>query len=80
VDSGIGPEGLCPSVELGRGLLRDRPRLERPRVSLVMCVLVTLLTNFRFVEFETAADLRTAVEKLDGREFKGQRVQCVADV
>lgn len=33
-----------------------------------------------FVEFESAADLRTAVEKLDGREFKGQRVQCVADV
>lgn len=32
-----------------------------------------------FVEFESAADLRTAVEKLDGREFKGQRVQCVAD-
>ncbi|KAJ6437850.1 pre-mRNA splicing factor [Purpureocillium lavendulum] len=33
-----------------------------------------------FVEFETAADLRTAVEKLDNREFKGNRVQCVADV
>lgn len=33
-----------------------------------------------FVEFETANDLRTAVEKLDGREFKGQRVQCVANV
>lgn len=33
-----------------------------------------------FVEFETAADLRTAVEKLDGREFKGQRVTCVANV
>ncbi|OTA62468.1 hypothetical protein K449DRAFT_54446 [Hypoxylon sp. EC38] len=32
-----------------------------------------------FVEFETAADLKTAVEKLDGREFKGQRVNCVAD-
>ncbi|KAI9738975.1 MAG: hypothetical protein M1818_005289 [Claussenomyces sp. TS43310] len=32
-----------------------------------------------FVEFETAADLRTAVEKLDGREFKGARVICVAD-
>ncbi|KAK1771840.1 hypothetical protein QBC33DRAFT_169492 [Phialemonium atrogriseum] len=32
-----------------------------------------------FVEFETAADLRTAVEKLDGREFKGQRVTCVAN-
>jgi RNA recognition motif-containing protein len=33
-----------------------------------------------FVEFETAADLRTAVEKLDGQEFKKQRVHCVADV
>lgn len=32
-----------------------------------------------FVEFETAADLKTAVEKLDGREFKGQRVNCIAD-
>jgi hypothetical protein len=33
-----------------------------------------------FVEFETAADLRTAVEKLDGREFKNARVTCVANV
>ncbi|KAI9873721.1 MAG: hypothetical protein M1830_010676 [Pleopsidium flavum] len=33
-----------------------------------------------FVEFETAADLRTAVEKLDGREFKGARVSCIPDV
>jgi hypothetical protein len=33
-----------------------------------------------FVEFETAADLRTAVEKLDGREFKNSRVTCVANV
>ncbi|KAG5960441.1 hypothetical protein E4U13_003801 [Claviceps humidiphila] len=32
-----------------------------------------------FVEYETAADLRTAVEKLDGRDFKGNHVQCVAD-
>ncbi|KAK8053880.1 hypothetical protein PG996_013181 [Apiospora saccharicola] len=32
-----------------------------------------------FVEFENAGDLRTAVEKLDNREFKGQRVTCVAD-
>lgn len=32
-----------------------------------------------FVEFETAADLRTAVEKLDGREFKNARVICIAD-
>jgi hypothetical protein len=32
------------------------------------------------VEFETAADLKTAVDKLDGREFKGARVVCSADV
>lgn len=32
-----------------------------------------------FVEFETGTDLRTAVEKLDGREFKNQRVTCVAE-
>ncbi|KXJ86311.1 putative methyltransferase-domain-containing protein [Microdochium bolleyi] len=32
-----------------------------------------------FVEFESAADLRTAIEKLDQREFKGQRVTCIAD-
>lgn len=36
--------------------------------------------NRSFVEFETAADLKTAVEKLDGREFKGARVTCTADV
>lgn len=34
----------------------------------------------RFVEFETANDLKTAIEKLDGREFKGSRVTCIADV
>ncbi len=33
-----------------------------------------------FVEYETSADLRNAVDKLDGREFKGQTVRCVADV
>ncbi|KKY17723.1 putative pre-rna splicing factor srp2 [Phaeomoniella chlamydospora] len=32
-----------------------------------------------FVEFETADDLRSAVEKLDGKEFKGAVVHCVAD-
>lgn len=34
----------------------------------------------RFVEFETANDLKTAVEKLDQRDFKGSRVTCLADV
>jgi len=32
-----------------------------------------------YVEYETLADLTDAVEKLDGREFKGSDVQCVAD-
>lgn len=44
------------------------------------CVFVTNERVVSFVEFETAADLRTAVEKLDGREFKGARVQCLVDV
>lgn len=34
----------------------------------------------RFVEFETAADLKTAVSKLDGQEFKGATVHCASDV
>ncbi|MCJ1417320.1 hypothetical protein MMC32_003663 [Xylographa parallela] len=32
-----------------------------------------------FVEFETAADLKTAVEKLDNQEFKGATVRCTPD-
>ncbi|KAJ4155345.1 hypothetical protein LMH87_000598 [Akanthomyces muscarius] len=32
-----------------------------------------------FVEYENAGDLRTAVEKLDGCEFKGKVVQCIVD-
>lgn len=40
----------------------------------------TTIDLLSFVEFETAADLRTAVEKLDGREFKGARVSCIPDV
>ena len=35
---------------------------------------------YRFVEYETAADLKTAVEKLDNREFKGQAVRCLQEV
>lgn len=34
----------------------------------------------RFVEFETAADLKVAVEKLDNQDFKGSNVRCIADV
>ncbi|KAL8795438.1 MAG: hypothetical protein Q9195_002027 [Heterodermia aff. obscurata] len=32
-----------------------------------------------FVEFETAADMKVAVEKLDSSEFKGSNVRCLAD-
>ncbi|KAL1888909.1 hypothetical protein Cpir12675_005998 [Ceratocystis pirilliformis] len=32
-----------------------------------------------FVEFETDADLRNAVEKLSSKEFRGKQVTCVAD-
>jgi len=33
-----------------------------------------------FVEYETAADLATAVEKLDNSDFKGSTVRCISDV
>jgi transcription initiation factor TFIID subunit 15 len=34
----------------------------------------------RFVEYETAADLATAVEKLDNHTFKDSTVRCISDV
>ena len=36
--------------------------------------------QFSFVEFENGADLKTAVEKLDKRDFKGATVHCTQDV
>ena len=36
--------------------------------------------TLRFVEFETAADLKTAVDKLDNKDFKGSNVHCISDV
>lgn len=39
-----------------------------------------MLTIQSFVEFETAADLKQAVDKLDKVEFKGVNVRCVPDV
>lgn len=33
-----------------------------------------------FVEYETAADLASAVEKLDNHDFKGANVRCISDV
>jgi len=32
-----------------------------------------------FVEYETADDLAAAVDKLDGRDFKGAAVRCISD-
>lgn len=37
-------------------------------------------TGKGFVEYETAADLASAVEKLDNSEFKGATVRCISDV
>jgi len=34
----------------------------------------------RMVEFETHDDLREAVAKLDGTDFKNSRVTCIAEV
>ena len=48
----------------------NNPRMIRSR----------LTTVHRFVEFETSVDLRTACEKLDNTEFKGQTVRCTANV
>lgn len=36
--------------------------------------------NDRFVEYETGEDLQQAVDKLDGADFKGSVVRCIADV
>ena len=40
----------------------------------------TIINDARFVEFETAGDLKVAVDKLDNQDFKGASVRCVADV
>ena len=48
--------------------------------SLVKTLLLTMCGQFSFVEFENGADLKTAVEKLDKREFKGATVHCSQDV
>merc|ERR1711939_268329 len=36
-------------------------------------------TGKGFVEYETAADLAAAVEKLDNHDFKGSQVRCISD-
>ena len=38
------------------------------------------INSARFVEFETAGDLKVAVDKLDNQDFKGASVRCLADV
>lgn len=77
----LGPQGLRPAVWMRRGLLRDRQEWQRRRVCSTKRKAGSAFADFdSFVEFETAPDLRTAVDKLDQREFKGQRVTCVANV
>lgn len=77
----IGPQRFRPPVWIGRRLLRSWPRTRWLRVSGHVLQLGTRTKpSHRFVEYETAADLKTAVEKLDRREFKGQEVTCIQDV
>ena len=38
------------------------------------------LTPNRFVEYETEADLKAAVDKIDGREFRGAPITCAVAV
>ena len=38
------------------------------------------INSARFVEFETAGDLKVAVDKLDNQDFKGASVRCLSDV
>lgn len=38
------------------------------------------LQHCRMVEFETFEDLKRAISSLDGTDFKGAHVTCVADV
>lgn len=82
MDLDIGPERLRPSIQPRCCLLRDwsRPGWQRVRRPGFLQWALANYYDRSFVEFETAADLKTAVEKLDGREFKGVRVTCIADV
>lgn len=79
----IGFERFRPSVWLRRCLLGNRPQLQWRRVGFPrFCLIEGIIANLetRFVEFETAADLKKAVEALDGREFKEHRVTCTPNV
>lgn len=69
-----------PAVNKEEGGFSIYSPSRNPRLSLSISLGHPLTRNTRFVEFETANDLKTAVEKLDQHEFKGSRVTCVADV
>ncbi len=76
-----GSQRFCPEFwSAGCRLFRDWSRTRWQRVISTFFLKVILLTSTRFVEFETAADLKTAVEKLDSQTFKGATVHCTADV
>ena len=69
-----------PAVNKAEGRFFIYSLSHGPGLNLSISLGHPLTRNTRFVEFETANDLKTAVEKLDGHEFKGSRVTCIADV
>ena len=71
-------------LHVALGLTSSTPRLAATATAkgeshtAILCLIVT--DSARFVEFETAGDLKVAVDKLDNQDFKGASVRCLADV
>lgn len=71
-------------LHVALGLTSSTPRLAATATAkgeshtVILCLVVT--DSARFVEFETAGDLKVAVDKLDNQDFKGASVRCLADV
>ena len=71
-------------LHVALGLTSSTPRLAATAMAkgeihtILQCHIV--INSVRFVEFETAGDLKVAVDKLDNQDFKGASVRCLADV
>lgn len=71
-------------LHVALGLTSSTPRLAATAMAkgeVITAIQYHIFTNSaRFVEFETAGDLKVAVDKLDSQDFKGASVRCLADV